>query len=148
MIDFIKLAPSYQPQALSLLTENGLPSEDFDISSFHVIGALSEKELLAMAALELYEEHALLRSVAVCTDRHKTGLGTCIIKEMIKESQKLNLSKLVVLTETAEGFFNKLGFKVTDREKVPNAVRQSKEFQHICPASAVCMTLQLKKETD
>lgn len=143
MINFKKLDSSYEDQALGLLKENNLPSEDFDLSQFHVIGALDDGRLQAIAALEIYGPNALLRSVAVNADKHKNGLGTNLIHEMIKESEKLNLSKLFILTETAEGFFTRLGFEITDREQVPTPVKQSKEFQHLCPASAVCMSLLL-----
>lgn len=143
MIDFKKLDPSYEDQALDLLKENNLPSEDFDLSQFHVIGAFDDGRLQAIAALEIYGTHALLRSVAVNSGKHKNGYGTSLIHEMIKESKNLNLSKLFILTETAEGFFARLGFGITDREQVPSPVKQSKEFQHICPASAVCMSLLL-----
>lgn len=144
MITFKKLDTSYNEEALSLLTKNNLPSEDFDLSLFHVIGAFDNDRLHAIAALELYGPHALLRSVAVDGREHKKGIGTLLINEIIKESNQLNLSKLFILTETAEGFFRKQNFIVTDRQQVPASVQQSKEFQHICPASAVCMSFQLQ----
>lgn len=143
MIRFKKLNAEYQNAAVALLTKNKLPYEDFDLSKFHVIGAFDKDHLQGMAALEIYDTEALLRSVAIDTDLHKKGLGTQLIGEIIKESHKLNLSKLFILTETAEGFFNKLGFVPTDRNTVPSSIQQSPEFKHICPASAVCMSYKL-----
>jgi amino-acid N-acetyltransferase len=49
----------------------------------------------------------------------------------------------VLLTETAETFFRRLGYEAIDRHYVSEDLKQSAEFRALCPASAVCMTKSL-----
>jgi N-acetylglutamate synthase-like GNAT family acetyltransferase len=49
----------------------------------------------------------------------------------------------VLLTETAETFFRRLGYTVIERDQAPSAVASSAEFRTLCPATAVCMTKRL-----
>jgi amino-acid N-acetyltransferase len=50
---------------------------------------------------------------------------------------------LVLLTQTAEPFFARLGYSVVDRVYVPDEVKASAEFRSLCPAAATCMTKSL-----
>jgi amino-acid N-acetyltransferase len=49
----------------------------------------------------------------------------------------------VLLTQTAEAFFERHGYQVADRDHVPDEIKQSAEFQSLCPSSAICMTKSL-----
>lgn len=143
MISFKKLDLTNQQDVLNILIQSRLPYEDIDLNVHHMIGAFDKDQLKGIAGLELYGNYALVRSVAVDARRQQKGLGSSLIHEVIKYSKTLNLSKLYLLTETAEGFFTKHGFSKTERGVVPQEVLNSKEFKHICPASAVCMMRQL-----
>jgi amino-acid N-acetyltransferase len=55
-----------------------------------------------------------------------------------------DVMQLVLLTQTAQSFFERLGYGVIDRALSPEAVRTSAEFRSLCPASAVCMTKTLE----
>ena len=57
---------------------------------------------------------------------------------------RCGMDQLVLLTQTAEPFFATRGYAVIAREAAPAAVRRSAEFRSICPASAICMTRQLR----
>ncbi len=46
---------------------------------------------------------------------------------------------LILLTETAERWFSRLGFVLIDRTAVPAEVAASVEFQTACSTSAVAM---------
>lgn len=143
MITFKKLDPSQYKEVVSMLVQARLPYEDIDLNVHHMIGAYDGDRLKGIAALELYGQYALLRSVAVDAQQQQKGLGSGLINEILKVAKTINLSKLYLLTETAEGFFEKLGFVKTERSDVPLAVLESKEFKHICPSSAVCMMRQI-----
>jgi amino-acid N-acetyltransferase len=47
------------------------------------------------------------------------------------------------LTETAQAFFQRLGYTAIDRARVSDHVKQSAEFRSLCPDSAVCMSKAL-----
>jgi amino-acid N-acetyltransferase len=49
----------------------------------------------------------------------------------------------VLLTNTAEGFFARKGFRRIDQKSVTGAVTSSVEFTGACPAHAACMELCL-----
>lgn len=143
MITFKKIDHQHQKDMLNILALSRLPWQDIDLDKHYIIGAFAGSELKGIAGLELYGSDALLRSVAVNAEGQRKGLGSALINEVIEHAKNLNLSKLYLLTETAEGFFKKHGFEKTERKTVPGAVLQSREFKDICPASAVCMTRQL-----
>ncbi|ELR70782.1 tyrosine phosphatase [Fulvivirga imtechensis AK7] len=143
MITFKKLDQSHHRQVVTMLAETRLPFEDIDLNVHHMIGAYDGERLKGIAALELYGQYALLRSVAVDTREQQKGLGSTLIEEVLKTAKALNLSNLYLLTETAEGFFSKLGFVKTERSEVPTTVMGSREFKYLCPESAICMMRQI-----
>jgi arsenite methyltransferase len=129
--------------ATSLLTALGLPTEGLDE---HIGGALVAREggeVVGSVALELYGEAALLRSLAVRSDRQGTGLGTRLTEAALEEAHRAGVRELYLLTETADGFFPRFGFEHVERDEVAPAVRGSVEFTSACPESARAMRLVL-----
>jgi N-acetylglutamate synthase-like GNAT family acetyltransferase len=55
----------------------------------------------------------------------------------------MGVAQLVLLTETAEPFFRRLGYTVIERGTAPSVVADSAEFRTLCPVTAVCMTKRL-----
>ena len=55
----------------------------------------------------------------------------------------LGAAHLHLLTTTAERFFTRHGFVVADRASAPPAIRQTREFADLCPASAAYLTKDL-----
>ena len=51
--------------------------------------------------------------------------------------------ELFLLTQTGERFFAQQGFRVINRQAVPQGIQQSEEFRSLCPSSAVCMAKSL-----
>jgi amino-acid N-acetyltransferase len=50
---------------------------------------------------------------------------------------------MYLLTTTAEGFFARRSYEKVDRDAVPGVIKETAEFQSLCPASAVCMVRHL-----
>ncbi len=99
---------------------------------------------VAVAGFEFYGNDALLRSVAVRPDLQRSGIGSRFTDWMIGSAKRRGIKRIVLLTETAEKFFAKKGFKVADRSSINNdTMRLSSEFTFACPTSAVCMVLSL-----
>jgi amino-acid N-acetyltransferase len=61
----------------------------------------------------------------------------------LDEAKKKKLKAIYLLTETARDFFQKKGFTAVHREQVPEEVKASSEFAHVCPTSAVVMMLPI-----
>lgn len=94
---------------------------------------------VAVAGVEAFGEHGLLRSVAVAPECQGQGLGHVLIDEIEALSAELGVVHLYLLTDTAEPFFSKLGFQHIARERAPSSISSTREFSSICPANAAFM---------
>src|SRR5688572_3349279 len=128
----------------SLLKSSGLPADDLDFKKDLLVGYYEGDELVGTGGLEIYGPYALLRSLSVKFGIRGKSVGTTITEYLLQEAKKRNLKSIYLLTETAQGFFLKKGFKAIARDAVPPQVKVSSEFSHVCPTSAAVMELMLK----
>ncbi len=98
---------------------------------------------MGAGALETFGSAALLRSVIVTEELRGSGLGHRIVRGLERMAGDARVRELVLLTLTAERFFEHQGYRVIDRGEVPHAVQGSEEFRQLCPASAICMAKAL-----
>jgi amino-acid N-acetyltransferase len=129
----------------TLLESCGLPTSDLPSSDPQFIVACEEARIVAAGALQPFGATALLRSVAVTCALRGTGLGRMIVRELERVGRTAGISRLVLLTESAKVFFERLGYQVIERQDVPPQVQASEEFRSLCPASATCMAKTLAK---
>jgi amino-acid N-acetyltransferase len=134
-----RAAPQDLDDVLALLAEHKLPPEGLSEHLATTLVARSGSRVIGSAALEMYADGALLRSVAVSREWQGQGLGRTLTQAAIALGQDLHAPAIDLLTTTAEGYFPKLGFERTDRGAVPESVKASVEFKSACPASAVVM---------
>jgi amino-acid N-acetyltransferase len=95
--------------------------------------------VLGAAGLERYGAHVLLRSLVVAGDTRSQGVGGRLVRERCAAAAALGADDVYLLTETAEGFFARLGFARIPRDDVAAGIRQSEEFVSLCPATAAVM---------
>jgi len=126
-----------------LLTSSGLPLAGVDDHWKTFIVARDHGVVVACGGAETYDNAALIRSIAVHPDRRSHGLGRRIVRQLIDRLASRGLREFYLLTTTAEAYFRKRGFSKIEREEVNPQLLQSHEFQDACPASAVCMRLQM-----
>jgi amino-acid N-acetyltransferase len=122
-----------------LLTSNGLPTSDLISAKPQFIVAYEGEAIVATGALQRFASSALLRSVAVASHRRGTGLGRILVEDLERMARAARIKQLIVLTETAKPFFEHQGYRVIERDEVPQEVQGSEEFRSLCPASATCM---------
>ncbi len=125
------------------LQEAKLVLEGLEDHLQHFILIENENGLVATAGLEVYGQEALLRSVAITQEQRGKGFGQQITRAIVEYAQQLKVQKLVLLTETAEPFFTKLGFRQISRDSVSSAVKTSLEFSGACPDTAIAMAREL-----
>ena len=128
---------------LRLLVDNNLPVEGLADHLRTALVAREGQRVVGSAALELYRDAALLRSVAVAKDRQQHHIGRDLTIAALDLARISGASTVYLLTTTAEQFFPKFGFERITREDVPAAVQTSVEFASACPASATVMRRQL-----
>jgi amino-acid N-acetyltransferase len=129
------------PAIATLLESAGLPTADLSSAAdFQTWVLEAHGELVAAIGLERFGDEALLRSLVVAPEHRKRGLGQELIARVERDARAQGITRLILLTETAEAFFRARGYAVTDRRQVTHAVKQSAEFRSLCPVSAVCMS--------
>jgi amino-acid N-acetyltransferase len=136
-------SPADAHDLLELVVQNGLPADGL---SDHLATALVAREgdrIVGAAALELYPDGALLRSVAVAAERQRHGLGGELTEAAIQLARDRRVPALYLLTTTAERFFPKFGFERITRADVPATVQASIEFTSACPSTATVMRKSL-----
>ena len=132
------------PAVVRLLQAAGLPTADLrGAPAFDLWVIEADAALIGAIGLKRFEKSALLRSLVVVPEYRRHGLGRQLVEQLERVARMSGIDRLVLLTETAEGFFAGLGYSVTDRESVPAAVKGSAEFRTLCPVSAACMTKSL-----
>jgi amino-acid N-acetyltransferase len=132
------------PAIHALLERLHLPLAGVDAHLPTLLVAREDEQIVGTAALELYADGALLRSVAVDTRRQGQRLGQQLTDAALELATARGAETVFLLTTTAERFFPKFGFEPIDREQVPLSVRASVEFQSACPASAIVMRKRLR----
>ena len=130
---------------VDLLRTTDLPPNGIEphLENFLVIRQPNEvagpEFLIGSVGLEIYGESALLRSLAVHPDFQGTGLGTRLVNSIIELAKEKGITRLFLLTDTAEKYFVKKGFVVVTRDRVPEDMKQSIEFTTICTSSPSMM---------
>ena len=121
-----------------LLQQNKLPVEDIaDLSHFFI--AKKGKKIAGVIGLEVYNQYGLLRSMVTDANYRKYSIASSLVDKLFQYAVELGLKEMYLLTETAEQYFQKKGFHTIERDNAPKAIKQTKEFSHLCPSSAVVM---------
>lgn len=114
---------------LQLLHSVNLTTEGVrrDLENFFVVRDAGGN-LIGVAGLEYYGASALLRSVAVSSQHRGEGIGHALVQQCIAESKKRNVHDLYLLTETAEKFMKRFGFRPIAKESVDSKLHASEEI--------------------
>lgn len=134
------------PAVAALLRVARLPADDLaSVPGLNMWVLELDGKLAGAAALEGTESTGrLLRSVVIAPAHQRRGLGRDLVAQVEREARDEGIEQLVLLTETAQALFARLGYKVIDRAAAPESLLQSAEFRSLCPASAVCMAKRLR----
>jgi amino-acid N-acetyltransferase len=127
----------------ALLEREHLPRAGLRDHVEHMFVARAGNRIVGCAALEVYEDGALLRSVAVDAEYRGAALGSDLTRAALDLAERRRVPAVYLLTTTAERFFPRFGFEVVDRADVPQGVQQSAEFSYACPSSALVMRKRL-----
>ncbi len=150
-----EISPPIEPAAAEdfeaireLLAQCRLPTADLERSRPWLVVARSGREIFAVGGVEMFASTGLLRSIAVHPRLRGTGLGRALVDHLEHKAREAGISELVLLTETAKPFFEKLGYRVIERASAPPAILVSEEFRSICPQSASCLSKQLTSRSE
>jgi amino-acid N-acetyltransferase len=130
--------------AKALLVDANLPTADLTerhCEHFFYWGPTATPS--GLVGLELLGDVALLRSLVVSSDARSCGMGTALVQFAENYARSQGVRALYLLTTTAEGFFARRGYAAAARDLAPPAIRATREFAGICPASSAFLSKQL-----
>jgi len=139
VIEIQQATPDDLLHVLELLRGSGLPVDGLSAHRDTLLVARDGERVVGSAALELYRDSALLRSVAVEPSARGSGLGQRLTRSALELARRHGVRDVFLLTTTAENFFPRFGFELVTRDVVPDSVSQSVEFTSACPASAIVL---------
>lgn len=122
-----------------LLEESKLPTGDLEGNSIYFLGCRDGQGLAGLVGLELYGSVGLLRSLAVRAGLRGQGMGKRLVGAAEEVAVGQGVRDLYLLTTTAADFFAAGGYSRSDRAEAPEAIKGTKEFAALCPASAAFM---------
>ncbi len=138
-MDLRVAVPADRASIAALLAQTGLPVDDLDDPAIAFVVGEAQGLIAGVVGVQDCGDAGLLRSLAVRADLRGGGHGTVLLRAAETLARARGRSPLVLLTQTAEAFFARHGYRVIPRGEAPASVRASAEFRALCPASATCM---------
>jgi amino-acid N-acetyltransferase len=135
--------PSDLPAVEALLSAAGLPLAGAAQAFESGVVAREGTLIVGAAGVEHHGAAGLLRSVVVAPDRRGAGLGHDLVVAAEDLARREGVRELYLLTETAIGWFPRLGYTAIPRDEAEAAVGCSIEFTSACPDTAVAMCRRL-----
>ena len=131
--------PNDAPAVRHLLERFHLPLDGLLDHLATTVVARQNGQVVGTAALEVYPDGALLRSVAVAPEAQGQGLGHDLTDAAIRLARAIKAPAIYLLTTTAERYLPRFGFERIERTDVPATVQTSVEFISACPSTATVM---------
>lgn len=128
------------PAVQALLRDAGLPLDGTAVAFATGVVARDGRRIVGCAAVELYGQAALLRSVAVETAQRGNGLGAALVVAAEALARGAGARDAYLLTETAAGWFPRFGYAAIERAAAAPAVGTSIEFTSAC--TQTCATFR------
>ncbi|NYJ05004.1 GNAT family N-acetyltransferase [Petropleomorpha daqingensis] len=121
-----------------LIADAALPLDGLDAVAVLLV-AESDDAVVGTVALERYVDGAgtvfLLRSAAVTAQHRGWGIGAALTAAAL-DRVDAERAPVALLTETADGWFPRFGFRPVARDELPEALAASAELRGACPDSA------------
>jgi amino-acid N-acetyltransferase len=128
------------PALKTFLDDCGLPSSDLTVAHLDDFLILSQsRRVLGSIGMEKFGSDALLRSLAIDNVMRGEGLAKRLLEEMESTARDCGVSRLYLLTTSADRFFEHHGYQRIDRSSAPASIQNTTQFASICPASAICL---------
>ena len=118
--------------------------DQFWSSYFVIPGDGPDAPLVACVALEVMEDVALLRMLAVVPERRGEGLGYMLVETATERARARGVKHLYLVTDGAQNYFGeKLGFAAVDRKNVDAKVAATAEYMLARSKDATWMRKEL-----
>ena len=113
LVNFYASRDEMLPKSLSVLYES--------IRNFYVATDDNGNFMGCCAASVCWEDMAEIKSLAVKEEYKGKGIGRLLVEKGIEDLKELGVKKVFSLTYSV-GFFEKLGFRVVEKKKLPQKI--------------------------
>jgi len=127
-----------------LLKDNNLPFSDCSEHIDNFILKEEKNKIIGIGCIEIYGRNGLIRSMVVAKNYRRSGVAKEILRTLKEKAFDSGVTDIYLLTETAIEYFKTVGFKALDRDDAPDSIKNTKQFNAICPSSAVVMYSKIK----
>lgn len=126
------------PDLALALQEAGLPTDDLAEPgrSFFAYASVSG-ERVGYGGFERMSQDVLVRSLVVLPQARHRGVGSGMLALLLRRAFDKGGREAWLLTTTAAPFFERGGFKPSERSTAPTAILATRQAASLCPASAV-----------
>ena len=133
------------PELRAALEQAGLPIDDLAEPGrvFFAYSTLAG-ERVGYGGFEQYGREVLLRSIVVPLAKQRRSIGRAIVPLLMRRAFDAGGRRAWLLTTTATAFFERVGFKPTDRAKAPEAILSSRQASTLCPSTAACLVRSIE----
>lgn len=119
------------PAMSALLESAGLPAREIEpfVGTFMV--AETAGGILGVGGLEIRDDTAVLRSVAVDDAMRGTGVGRTLARQLISLAVSARVADIYLFTGDAHGFWRRLGFEDITLDDWRETARQSWQWRYV-----------------
>jgi len=129
----------------SALLAADLPVDDLADDGRTFYRFAKEGRTIGFGGYERYGENALLRSIVVEPDERGHGVGRAVTVELLERLSDEGARNAYLLTTSAAGFFESLGFVPIHRSAAPAEILATKQAASLCPSSATLLFRPTKR---
>lgn len=114
---------------VAALAKAGLSTEDINTESALFWRFEQDDGPVGFGGLEIFGDHALLRSVITLPPVRHRGIGTSIVALMETEARIRGCRTVWLATDDAMDFFARLGYHACPHSEAPKPIRDAAAFQ-------------------
>jgi len=133
-------------EVVALLAAAQLPLDGLDDAYANAVVCRVSGELAGVAMVEIHDDAALLRSVAVAERFRGQHIGEALVADRVawtqaqlREDNQPAITSLYLLTTTAENYFKARGFHTIGRDQLAPSLARSSHTQLSACSTAVAM---------
>jgi N-acetylglutamate synthase-like GNAT family acetyltransferase len=127
------------------LESAGLPTDDVTAAGRHFYRfEAASGVVVGYGGVEIYGAEILLRSIVVLPPWRGTGAGHKVVHTILEIARERGAEAAYLLTTSAAGFFERLGFNRIERNEAPSSILNSEQAAGICPGSAALLVRNLE----
>ena len=139
MIQATKIAGGQSQRFRDALKSADLPADDIDLPGRTFFEFSRDGETVGWGGFETHGTDGLLRSMVVDPAYRSKGVGAEVLRVIEAIGAEQGIARFHLLTTTASGFFEQLGYAVNQRDSAPPLISQTEQFRRLCPGSACYM---------